>query len=264
MNLQTAFKEIFVFFFKQEIKSKRTRLFIVFSLLPVIILLFAKISELSAAGDVTAEKVFTRAILITYIQLLVPLLALLFGSSVVNEEVDNKTLVFLTTTPIPRASIILGKFFAYGLLAAIIINLGLFLCFVVLNIDRPGDMLYVKEVFIFSGVSILGTLTYMSLFTLLGTLMKKAGVVLGLMFIFGWENVVQYFPGITQKFTVIHWVKSLLPKISGSQGFQFLMFRLEPSPAVTSIVVLAIFVVAALIAASIVFKNKEYILSENV
>ena len=106
---------------------------------------------------------------------------------------------------------------------------------------------------------------YMALFTLLGTIMKKAGVVLGLLFIFGWENSVQYFPGVTQKFTVIHWIKSMLPRVSEDSSFlQILMFRLEPSSTLESLVVLTIFVIGALTAASFVFRNKEYILSDSV
>jgi ABC-type transport system involved in multi-copper enzyme maturation permease subunit len=266
MSLPDAFKEIFVFFFKQELKSKRTRIFLLISFLPVLILVITKIVELTNPyAEVTAAQMFSRAMLIVYIQFLIPILALFFGSSIINEEVDNKTLVFLTTSPIPKPSIVLGKFVAYVLLGGIIVNIGLFLCFLTVNIDQLGQMVYVKEFFSFLGAGFLALVAYMTLFTLLGTIMKKAGVVFGLLFIFGWENLVQYFPGVTQKFTVIHWVKSMLPRVSeGSSFLQILMFRLEPSSTVESLIVLTIFVIGALTAASFVFKNKEYILSDSV
>ncbi|NIM16595.1 MAG: ABC transporter permease subunit [Candidatus Aminicenantes bacterium] len=265
MDFSRAFKEIFGFFFKQELKAKRTRVFFLLSFLPILLVLIAKINEIRATyGEATSAQVFTQAVLIIYIQLLIPILALLFGSGIVNEEVDNKTLVFLTTSPIPKPSIITGKFAAYVLLGIIIVNVGLFLCFLIVNINRLGKMVHVKEFFSFVGVGILGLVTYMALFTLLGTLLKKAGVVLGLLFIFGWENLVQYFPGITQKFTVIHWIKSLLPRGFRGTVFKALMFRLEPSSTLESLVVLIIFVTAALVAASLIFKNREYILSETV
>ncbi len=69
----------------------------------------------------------------------------------------------------------------------------------------------------------------------LGAFMKKS-ILLGLFFVFGWESVVQYFPGVTQKFTIIHWVKSLLPIPPGQDGF--LIFQLQPSPALESVIVL--------------------------
>jgi ABC-type transport system involved in multi-copper enzyme maturation permease subunit len=233
--------------------------------MPILIVVIAKLNELRGAYvEATSAEVFTQAVLITYIQLLIPILALLFGSGVVNEEVDNKTLVFLTTAPIPKPSIVTGKFAAYALLSIIIINAGLILCFLVVNIDRLGKMVLVKEFFSFLWVGIVAVVTYMALFTLLGTLLKKAGVVLGLLFIFGWENLVQYFPGITQKFTVVHWIKSLLPRGARGTVFKALMFRLEPSPPLETLVVLVIFVTGVLVTACLIFQNKEYILSETV
>lgn len=263
MSFTAAFKEIFFFFFKQDLKSRRTKVFLLFSLIPVLILLIAKIVELSnPAADVLAAKIFSRVLLIIYIQLLIPLLSLLFGSLIVNEEVDHKTLVFLTTAPIPRPAVIVGKYAAYILLTAIIVNLGLFLCFLIVNISPSGDVVQAGQFFSYVGVGALALVTYTALFALLGTLFKKS-MVLGLLYIFGWENIVQYFPGTTQKFTVIHWIKSLLPVSSeGGSLLSLLVFRLEPSSVLESIVVLLLFISAALIASSIIFKNKEYILSD--
>jgi len=265
MSLTAAFKEIFVFFFKQDVKSKRTKIFLFFSLIPVLILLIAKIVELNnPAADVLAAKIFSRVILVVYIQLLIPILALLFGSLIVNEEVDNKTLVFLTTSPIPKPAVILGKYAAYILLSAIIVNLGLLLCFLIVNISPSGQAPQVREFLSYLGVGTLALVTYTAFFTLLGTLFKKS-MVLGILFIFGWENVVQYFPGTTQKFTIIHWIKSLLPAASDGGSFlRFLVFRLEPSSTAESLIVLMLFIAAALVASSLIFQNKEYLLSDTV
>jgi ABC-type transport system involved in multi-copper enzyme maturation permease subunit len=266
MGMIAAFKEIFGFFFKQELKTKRVKVFFILSLLPVLIMLIPKINEMGGGDvDVTAAKVFSRIMLVIYIQLLMPILALLFGSSVVNEEVSNKTLVFLTTSPIPKPSIIFGKFVAFAAICSVIINAGLILCFLVVNIDRMGDMLFVDEFLKTMGVGILALLMYMALFTLLGTIMKKAGIVLGLLFIFGWESVVQYFPGVTQKFTVMHWVKSLLPTVStGEQSMlQIFLQRLEPSTTGEALTVITVFVLVTLSLAAYVFKNKEYIMADN-
>ena len=101
---------------------------------------------------------------------------------------------------------------------------------------------------------------YSTLFTMAGTFMKKS-ILLGLFFVFGWESVVQYFPGVTQKFTIIHWIKSLLP-VQADQG-GFLIFQLQPSPALESVAVLLIAGLLFLAAAVFIFERKEYILSDN-
>ena len=260
MGLLAASKEIFNFFFKQGIKSKKAKIFFLLSFLPVLVLLIAKIIELTnPAARISAAEIFSKAMLIIYIQLLVPILALLFGSLVINEEIDNKTLIYLTTSPVPKPAIIVGKYIAYIVLSAIIINAGLLLCFLVINIDQLGEVSYLKQFLTFVGVGGLALIAYSAFFTLLGTLIKKS-VILGLLFIFGWENVVQYFPGVTQKFTFIHYIKSLLPYTA--DNVKFLVFKLEPSGTAESIVVLLLLTLLPLIAASIIFKRKEYILSE--
>lgn len=261
MGLLAASKEIFTFFFKQGIKSKKAKIFFLLSFLPVLVLLIAKIIELTnPAARITAAEIFSKAMLIIYIQLLVPILALLFGSLVINEEIDNKTLIYLTTSPVPKPAIIVGKYLAYIVLSAIIINAGLLLCFLVINIDQLGEVSYLRQFLTFVGVGGLALIAYSAFFTLLGTLIKKS-VILGLLFIFGWENVVQYFPGVTQKFTFIHYIKSLLPYTA--DNVKFLVFKLEPSGTAESIVVLLLLTLLSLFAASLIFKRKEYILSEN-
>ncbi|MCP5050005.1 MAG: ABC transporter permease subunit [bacterium] len=265
MTMFAAFKEIYAFFFRQDLKSRRTKIFFLLSLLPVLVLLVTKIAEMAnPAGNISAERIFSQVLLTIYIQLLIPVLALLFGSMVVNDEVDQKTLVFLTTTPIPKPAVVLGKYAAYATLSSIIISIGLLLSFIIINLNRFGNMAHVKSFFSFTAVGLLALVTYMAFFTLLGTVMKKS-ILLGLLFIFGWENIVQYFPGSTQKFTLIHYIKSMLPYSDDGGGFlRFLMKRLEPSSTVESVTVLVIILVVALALASYVFKNKEYILSDSV
>lgn len=230
------------------------------SFLPVLVLIIAKIFELTDPGArITAADIFSKAMLIIYIQLLIPILALFFGSLVVNEEMDNKTLIYLTTSPVPKPAIILGKYAAYILLTAIIVNAGLLLSFITINIDRLGRAVYVNQFLTFVGVGFLALLAYTAFFTLLGTIFKKS-VVFGLLFIFGWESLVQYFPGVTQKFTFIHYVKSLLPY--SAENVKFLVFKLEPSGTAESLVVLLLITIISLAVGSFIFNKREYILSD--
>jgi ABC-type transport system involved in multi-copper enzyme maturation permease subunit len=265
MNLFAAFKVIYAFFFKQELKSRRTKIFIALSMVPVAIMLLAKIVEMThPRGDVTAEAVFSRVLLVVYIQLLIPVLALLFGSIIINEEMDHKTLVFLNTAPIPKPSVVIGKYAAYATLVSLMVSVGLALSFLIMNINHMGKMVHVDDFLRFWGAGLLALITYMALFTLLGTVMKKS-LIFGLFFIFGWENVVQYFPGTTQKFTVIHYIKSLLPYAHEKNAFlRILLARLEPSSPAEAITILLILTVVVLAAASYVFQNKEYIISDAV
>ena len=196
-----------------------------------------------------------------YFQLLIPVLALFFGTTIVNEELDNKTLVYLTTAPVPPPHRPAGQ--VPGRLPAAAADRRQRLSALLPGRrrstawarPRPG-----KSWALFLGTSLLALFCYSALFTLLGAFMKKS-ILLGLFFVFGWESVVQYFPGVTQKFTIIHWIKSLLPVPPGQGGF--LIFQLQPSPALESVAVLLIAGLLFLAVAVFIFERKEYILSDN-
>jgi len=81
-------------------------------------------------------------------------------------------------------------------------------------------------------------------------------------FCFGWENVIQYFPGSTQRFDIVHYLKSLLPYLGGGGRFSFLTFRLEPTRP--GLAVLALFLITAFFLglACLLFSQKEYILED--
>jgi len=260
MGLIASIKEIFSFFFKQGIKSKKAKVFFVLSMIPVVILLIAKIIELTNPDSfISASQIFNRVMVVIYIQLMIPILALFFGSMIINEEVENKTLIYLTTAPIPRPGILIGKFLAYVLLSAIIINLGLLFAFLVVNMDNLMEFAYIKSFFNFLGSGLLALLAYSGFFALASAVIKRS-MIFGLLFIFGWESVVQYLPGTTQKFTIMHYVKSILP--ATSENVKFLVFRLQPSGNVESIVILLLITIVAMGVASYAFLNKEYILTD--
>ncbi|MBN2399132.1 MAG: ABC transporter permease subunit [Candidatus Aminicenantes bacterium] len=246
---------IFSSFFKSGLKTARTRVFILLSLVPVLLMVIVRLIDASGAPDF-----FSHIMLSLYFQLLIPVLALFFGTTIVNEELDNKTLVYLTTCPVPRRSIILGKYLAAFMLLLTIVASGFLLSFMAAAANRLGQLAAWEELGIFLGTSMLALFCYSALFTLAGTFMKKS-ILIGLFFVFGWESVVQYFPGVTQKFTIIHWIKSLLP-VGASQG-GFLIFQLQPSPALESILVLLAAGALFLFLAVFIFERKEYILSDN-
>ena len=74
-------------------------------------------------------------------------------------------------------------------------------------------------------------------------------------------NILQYFPGSTQRFSIVHYLKSLLPYYSPGK-YSILMFRLEPTgPAVA---ILSLFLITAVFLglACLVFSLKEYMFED--
>jgi len=211
--------------------------------------------------------VSTEILMVFFLQFYIVILALFYGTSVAAEEVENRTLAYLITRPLPKPAIILGKFAAYSTLMFVLVAVSLALSYFVINAGRLGELDVYWTFLRYIGVLGLGILAYTAFFAFLGTLLKRA-IIVGLIFGFGWENVIQYFPGSTQRFSIVHYLKSLLPYQpvrgvpSGGRGVALLLFRLEPTKPWIAILALAVITAALLVLACWLFRTKEYLFEE--
>ena len=257
-----AVKRIFSFFYFYGKRARRTKVFYMISLFPGLMAAVIKLAQVfSSEFSPSGMLIFSNMIMVFYLQFFVLILALFFGTSVCSEEVEGKTLTYLTTRPIPKSAIILGKYAAYCTLAVLMTILGMAVSFFILNFEKLLDLSLYPILLKDMGVIILGIVGYTAFFTFIGTLMKKS-ILFGLVFSFGWENVIQYFPGSTQKFAIAHYLKSLLPAQYSGNAFSILLFQLEPTSSGAAIAVLLLLTVAFLVLAGIVFTRKEYILED--
>lgn len=136
----------------------------------------------------------------------------------------------------------------------------MFFSFLILNVNNLLDFSLYKILLRDMAVLSLGIVCYTSFFTLIGTFLKKS-IIFGIIFSFGWENVIQYFPGSTQRFAIAHYLKSLLPSTSGGR-FSFLLFRLEPTSPAVAIAVLFLLTGLFLTLACFIFSLKDYIFED--
>jgi ABC-type transport system involved in multi-copper enzyme maturation permease subunit len=254
-------KDVFSFFFALAKKSRRTKIFFVLSFLPVFMALVVKFSQIfQLSRDIEGLYIFNNMIIAFYLQFLILILALFYGSSVTSEELEGKTLTYLTTRPVSKSAIIVGKYLAYTVMIIFMVTLGVVFSFLVLNLNDLLDVGLYRVLFRDVAVLALGLMCYTAFFTFIGTILKKS-IMFGLIFSFGWENVIQYFPGSTQKFTIVHYLKSLLPSVSRGR-FSFLLFRLEPSSTGTSIFMLFLIAAVFIAIGCVLFTYKEYILKD--
>jgi ABC-type transport system involved in multi-copper enzyme maturation permease subunit len=239
-------------------KGKKTKIFYILSFLPVLLSLIFVITQfLSGGTGIEGMYVFSNMIIAFYLQFFILILALFYGTSVCSEEIEGKTLSYLITRPIPKSAMILGKYAAYTLLIVLMTVIGVVISFIILNMNNLFDPSALKLLLKNTGVLILALISYTALFTLVGTFLRRS-ILVGLIFSFGWENVIQYFPGSTQRFTIAHYIKSLLPSSSGGR-FSFLLFRLEPTTPLLAVVILILITGVSLALACLVFSFKEYI-----
>jgi ABC-type transport system involved in multi-copper enzyme maturation permease subunit len=265
MTLAPAVRQVFGFFGFLGRRTGKIRLFAVLGLIPIVLAVVVRIVAHGRTGPMAG--VFTDILMVFFLQFYIVILSLFYGTSVTAEEVENKTLSYLITRPLPKPAIVLGKYAAYTTLMLALVAISLAASFFIINASRLGDLEIYGAFLRYLGVLALGILAYTAFFTFLGALLKRA-IIVGLVFGFGWENVIQYFPGSTQRFSIVHYLKSLLPYQpvsgvpSGGRGVALLLFRLEPTKPLVAAAALAVITGALVLAACWVFRTKEYLYEE--
>ena len=87
---------------------------------PVVLALVLRIlTTLYAAGfpingtQPAGAAIFGMMVWLLYIRFIVPILGVFYGTALIADEVDDKTITYLFTRPIQRSAVLLGKYMAY-------------------------------------------------------------------------------------------------------------------------------------------------------
>ncbi|MEN6312497.1 MAG: ABC transporter permease subunit [Acidobacteriota bacterium] len=258
----TSFRNVFSFFFFLGRRTGRTRVFYLLGLIPVAIAVFVRII-LAGRGDAVGG-VFNEILMVFFVTFDIVIMTLFYGTSIVAEEVDGRTLPYLASRPLPKPAIFLGKYAACACLMILIVATSLLLSFFILNGQRLGEadlyLTFLRDL----GVLVLGILAYTAFFAFLGSFLKRA-IIIGLIFGFGCEYIIQYFPGSTQKFSLVHYMKSLLPRQptgSGGGRLAILLFKLEPTKPAVAVLALLVITAVFLALGCWLFRAKEYLFEE--
>jgi len=206
--------------FDQLFWSRKTLFIEILALLPPVIALCWRIGISSgvARALVSAGGLFSAMMTTAYLQFLVLMVSLFYGTALVADEVENKTLTYITTRPVPKWLLLTGKYIAYILIGLGISFHSILLNYIILySMDGWGHLLDHSLILCNDlAVVLLGLITYGAIFCFLGAAVKRP-LVVGLIFCAGWESLITYLPGITRKFTVMHFLQSLFPHISGQE-----------------------------------------------
>ncbi len=211
-------------------------------------------------AEVTGFDFYSRIVLHYWIGNVLPLMALFYGTALVAEEVEGKTITFLLTRPVARGALLLGKFGAFVATAlslslpAVVLTFGLLLSAqgVASLRGHAGDLL--RDL----GVAALALLAYGALFTLFGVFLRRP-LVPGLLFLFVWE-LLAHLPGYLPRFTLAAWLRALLPYRPPTEGLGELFG--QTLPAGLGVVVLLGVASLALAAALGIFTRREYVLDQ--
>ncbi len=203
-----------------------------------------------------------------YLSFSVPLLGVFYGTSLIADEVEDRTITYLFTRPVPRGAVLVGKYLAYLVCAGLLVLPSVVLVFF-LVVPLLGGSVGAGFPDLLKDLALLavGLAVYGALFALVGALFKRP-LLTGLVFIFGWEPVVIVVPGYMKRFTVSYYLQGLVPHAMPEDGgVTSLVLRVlqanEILPSATvGLVGLAVIVIGGLALAVRLVERREYVLEQ--
>jgi ABC-2 type transport system permease protein len=214
--------------------------------------------------QVAGPAVFGMIIWLLYLRFIVPVLGVFYGTALIADEVDDKTITYLFTRPISRGSVVIGKYVAY-LVCTLLVVLPSVLVVFFLTTSTDWATLATAFPALLKDLGLLGLglAVYGAVFALVGAQLKHP-LVGGLVFVFGWEQLALMLPGYLRRFTVAYYLQALVPHAMPQQGAMSVLqslFREAPSPA-ASLGWLVLIGVLSLVLAARAVERREYVLDQ--
>jgi ABC-type transport system involved in multi-copper enzyme maturation permease subunit len=211
----------------------------------------------------TGPSIFGLMIWVFYLRFTVPILGVFYGTSLMADEIEDKTITYLFTRPIRRGAVLLGKYLAY-LACTIFVVLPSVMLVYLLVVPMRGTLGgsfidLVKDLLLLT----LGLASYGALFAFVGAKFKRP-LMIGLIFIFGWEQAALAFPGYLKRFTVAYYLQGLVPHAMPNDGVISIVqgiFRESPS-LMGSLLGLAVIFTVFLGWGAWTVERREYVLEQ--
>jgi ABC-2 type transport system permease protein len=211
---------------------------------------------------VEPASMFGALIWMPFLRIIIPILGVFYGTALIADEVEDKTITYLFTRPVRRSAILIGKYIAYLACTTLVVLPSIMLVyFLIVPLAQVAGSF--RALLIDLGLLAIGLAAYGAVFALVGVVVKRP-LVAGLIFAFGWEQAALIVPGSLRKFTVMYYLQALVPHARLSDSVVALLeaFITDPPSTVVAVASLLFTVVAALALAGRVIETREYVLDQ--
>lgn len=143
-----------------------------------------------------------------------PIMAMIFGASMIRNEIDDRSITQVITSPVDRRVSYLGYYMALiivlalSLLAVTVVGWSGFFLVSGISGDAAGLLLA------YLVVIMLGAFVYSSLFLVMGVVLRQP-IYLGLIYAFIWEGFIGTLPGAVGSLTIMHQLRVIASSMIG-------------------------------------------------
>lgn len=205
-----GFQTVLLYTVRKLLMSKRIYIALLIMLFIVAVMAYASTLPLSddelANGDTLVDRgINVLDVLILFFFL--PVMAMIYGSSLVRDEMDDRSITAVVTSPTDRVV----AFFAYYLGLAIsvstimllIMSAGFLSFFGNVGLGGTGDLIGP-----FLALMVIGAFAYSALFIMVSVLFSKP-IYFGLFYAFIWEGFIGSIPGRISWLSIKHYLRSM-------------------------------------------------------
>ncbi len=268
----TAAARVFDLSVGQMLWSRRTVFLALVVGAPVLLSVLLRVVEAAGLGafrvggnrTLPGATIFGLFIWILYLRFIVPVLGVFYGTSLIADEVDDKTITYLFTRPIERGAVLVGKYLAYLIVTALVVLPSVMIVYFLL-VPLGGSALAATFPDLVKDLALLGLglAVYGALFAWIGAQIKHP-LVIGLVFALGWEQAILVVPGYLRRFTVAYYLQGLVPHAMPQDSALSMLqsvFRDSPS-LVACLTWLLVFLIGFLFLAARAVARREYVLEQ--
>ena len=217
--------------------------------------------------QVDGPAIFGLMVWAFYLRFTVPVLGVFYGTALIADEVEDKTITYLFTRPVSRGAILFGKYLAYLVCTSLVVLPSVMLVYF-LVVPMLGGSIGANFPSLIADLGLLGLglAVYGAVFALVGAWLKHP-LLSGLVFVSGWEPVAVVIPGYMKNFTVAYYVQGLVPHAMPQEGTLSLIQTVlqvfqSPSSVWVNLVSLLVIWIGTLAAATWVVEHREYVLEQ--
>lgn len=210
---------------------RRTILLLLLAGVPVLVALLARI------GGGRLDDAMTP-ILELAVRAILPLIALVFGTSAIGTEIDDGTAVYLLAKPVSRWTVTLAKALVAGVLSAALTVASVLLTGLLIGGDDPAGL---GITFAFALAMTVAAFVYAAAFVALSVVTSRA-LIVGLVYTLVWEGVLAGILEGTRLFSIREATMSLADALAPARAS--IDANLDPAAGVALLVIV---LVAALV-----------------
>jgi len=182
-----------------------------------------------------------------------PVISMVYGSSVIRDEIEDKSITQLLISPLDRTLGYFGYYTSLVISLMVMISIMTTSSFLIYFGNLGMDSEALGILFKILLLDAIGVLVYSSLFLMVSVITDKS-IYFGLFYAFIWEGFIGSIPGSIRKFAIKHYVRSI-----GSEWLEYgSITTYEATGVGTSAQVIIIITVSLLILGALLFRYKEF------